>query len=150
MLHSISWLWQNYFEVFSGVPYQNRELIKLKLPYGTHNSAIDRPGNFFGFEYAGGKDGAAAKFGTVDSKVEIVNSNWHHVVTVKAGDNLQLYIEGILDVQKDRTKKNPKWSVDNKDPIQISVGERLKILPVLLTKCLLLKMHLQQMISNKS
>ena len=59
MLHSISWLWQNYFEVFSGVPYQNRELIKLKLPYGTHNSAIDRPGNFFGFEYAGGGDGSS-------------------------------------------------------------------------------------------
>ena len=85
-----------------------------------------------------------------DSKFEIVNSRWHHVAAAKAGDNLQLYIEGILDLQKDRTKKNPKWSVDNKDPIQISVGERLKILSVLLTKCLLLKMHLQQMISNKS
>ena len=83
------------------------------------NSAIDRPGNFFGFEYAGGGAGAAAEFGAIDGKVEIVNSGWHHVATVKAGDNLQLYVDGILDVQKDGMKKNPKWSVDNKDPIQI-------------------------------
>ena len=83
------------------------------------NSAIDRPGNFFGFEYAGGGAGAAAEFGAIDGKVEIVNSGWHHVATVKAGDNLQLYVDGILDAQKDGMKKNPKWSVDNKDPIQI-------------------------------
>ena len=38
---------------------------------------------------------------------------------MKVGDNLQLYVDGILDVQKDGMKKNPKWSVDNKDPIQI-------------------------------
>ena len=83
------------------------------------NSAIDRPGNFFGFEYAGGGAGLAADFGAIDGKVEIVNSGWHHVAAVKAGDNLQLYVDGILDVQKDGMKKNPKWSVDNKDPIQI-------------------------------
>jgi|GEM_PF-1110479 hypothetical protein len=83
------------------------------------NSAIDRPGNFFGFEYAGGGAGAAAEFGAIDGKVEIVNSGWHHVAAVKAGDNLQLYVDGILDAQKDGMKKNPKWSVDNKDPIQI-------------------------------
>ena len=52
-------------------------IVKRKLEldnWWNLNSAIDRPGNFFGFEYAGGKDGAAAKFGTVDSKVKIVNS----------------------------------------------------------------------------
>ena len=55
-----------------------------------------------------------------DSKFEIVNSGWHHVAAAKAGDNLQLYIDGILDVQKDGMEKNPKWSVDKTDPIQIS------------------------------
>jgi len=54
-----------------------------------------------------------------DSKFEIVNSGWHHVAAAKAGDNLQLYIDGILDVQKDGMEKNPKWSVDKTDPIQI-------------------------------
>ena len=52
-------------------------IVKRKLEldnWWNLNSAIDRPRNFFGFEYAGGGDGAAAKFGTVDSKVEIVNS----------------------------------------------------------------------------
>ena len=83
------------------------------------NSAIDRPGNFFGFEYAGGGAGLAADFGAIDGTIEIINSGWHHVAAVKVGDNLQLYVDGILDVQKDGMKKNPKWSVDNKDPIQI-------------------------------
>ena len=38
-------------------------------------------------EYAGGKDGAAAKFGTVDSMVEIVNSNFFSFIKVNITHN---------------------------------------------------------------
>ena len=72
------------------------------------NSAIDRPGDFFGFEY---NDGAN---NFLDGTVKIVNTGWHHCAAVRKDGTLSLYVDGELDVEKE-----VEGSIDNEDVIQI-------------------------------
>ncbi|MFQ6115022.1 MAG: LamG domain-containing protein [bacterium] len=58
------------------------------------NSSIDRPGDFFGFEYnAGAND-------FLDGTVKIVNTGWHHCAAVRENGVLSLYVDGEFDVSE--------------------------------------------------
>ena len=71
------------------------------------NSAIDRGGDSFCFEYnAGGND-------FLDGTTQIVNTGWRHCAAVREDGTLSLYVDGELDVSE------PVGNIDSEADIDI-------------------------------